>query len=276
MAARIVVIEDEEGVRSNLVELLTLEGFEVREASNGQVGIQLVREYLPDLVICDVMMPRVDGYGVLATLRQRPATAAIPFIFLTARTTRSDFRQGMALGADDYVTKPFTTAEILEAIQMRLTKKETLKLNMMQNLVGEFQTAITNLSSSLGIKPEEALKPLAEPEVIEPAATEKPEENFSCNGLEINFDERLVTLNSEEVKLTRYQYDLLVYLVNNAGRVITHRAALVNVWGPEYEKETQYLHVFINQLRQKIEPIPAQPYFILTERGVGYRFRKLK
>lgn len=272
---KIVIIEDETAVRDNLTELLTLEGYEVKAASNGQLGVEIVREFLPDLIICDVMMPRLDGYSVLAILRQHPATAAIPFIFLTAKTTRDDFRQGMSSGADDYITKPFSAAEVLEAIRIRLAKKDILRLQLMQNLVGDFQSTINSLSSNLKLENSSAGK-ITSNQIVESSPEATPEPDFCQDGLEINFAERLVCLNGQEVKLTRYQYDLLVYMVQNSGRVITHRAALLNVWGTEYEKETQYLHVFVNQLRQKIEPTPAQPRFILTERGVGYRFRKPK
>lgn len=99
---------------------------------------------------------------------------------------------------------------------------------------------------------------------------------FTIEELTMNLAEHRVTLQGQELKLTPQQYELLKYLAQNAGRVITHRAALMSVWGPEYEKETQYLHVFVGQLRHKIEPDPARPYYILTERGVGYRFRSPK
>jgi DNA-binding response OmpR family regulator len=270
---KILIIEDEEAVRDNLVELLSLEGFEVKAVANGQLGVEIIQEYLPDLVICDIMMPKLDGYGVLAALRERPVTAVIPFIFLTAKATKDNFRQGMGMGADDYVTKPFTTDELLAAIQMRLAKKNIIHLNLMQNLMGNLQTNINVLSNSLGMVKEPV-------KTVSPALTQKTDDTnsnvFSQDGLSITFGERSVAVNGQEIKLTRYQYDLLVYMVQNAGRVITYRAALKNVWGSEYEKESQYLHVFVNQLRQKIEPDPAHPKFIITERGVGYRFRKLK
>jgi DNA-binding response OmpR family regulator len=276
MMKKIVIIEDEEAVRDNLQELLILEGFDVQSVDNGKAGVQVIQECLPDLVICDVMMPLLDGYGVLTILRQQPNTASIPFIFLTAKATRDDFRQGMGMGADDYITKPFTTDEVLNAIQIRLLKKNMLRMNVMQNLMGELQTNITSLSNSLGVAA--GVEVVETPGRLEPKSNPYKEEAnrniFTQGALKINFDEHLVTVNEQEVKLTRYQYDLLVYFVKNAGRIITHRAALENVWGPEYEKESQYLHVFVNQLRQKIEPEPARPQFIITERGVGYRFRK--
>ncbi len=124
---KILVIEDEYSVRENIIELLEAEDFETIGAANGQVGIKLALTEVPDLILCDLMMPELDGYGVLTNLRQEPITATIPFIFLTAKSTKTDFRQGMELGADDYLTKPFTRAELLSAIDGRLQKQATLK-----------------------------------------------------------------------------------------------------------------------------------------------------
>ena len=120
---KILVIEDEELLRAQLIKILRFEDFDVSEAKNGLIGIQLAQEQQPDLVLCDVMMPELDGYGVLAALRQDPTTATIPFIFTTAKASKDDRRKGMNLGADDYLTKPFTTNELLEAIATRLKKQ---------------------------------------------------------------------------------------------------------------------------------------------------------
>jgi signal transduction histidine kinase len=120
---KILVIEDEIHLRANTVEILKFEDFNVIEAENGLIGIQLAQEQLPDLILCDVMMPEIDGYGVLTALRQNPATTAIPFIFTTAKASKTDLRQGMELGADDYLTKPFTADELLSAIATRLEKQ---------------------------------------------------------------------------------------------------------------------------------------------------------
>ncbi|MEC4812159.1 MAG: response regulator [Scytonema sp. PMC 1069.18] len=120
---KILVIEDESNVRQNIEELLTYENFKVMVADNGRIGIQLAQAQIPDLIICDVMMPEIDGHEVLKILRQQLTTATIPFIFLTAKSDKTDFRQGMELGADDYLTKPFTRAELLSAISSRLEKQ---------------------------------------------------------------------------------------------------------------------------------------------------------
>lgn len=119
---KILVIEDEESIRSNLVEFLEIEEFEVLEASNGTQGIQVAQAQYPDLILCDIMMPDLDGYEVLKILQEEVRTALIPLIFLTARTTREDVRKGMELGADDYITKPCTHEELIRAIKSRLAK----------------------------------------------------------------------------------------------------------------------------------------------------------
>jgi DNA-binding response OmpR family regulator len=122
----ILVIEDEQTVRESILDLLEAEGFQVVSGENGNVGITLARQHHPDLILCDVQMPDLDGYSVLTHLRKSPETAGIPFIFLTARSTKSDIRYGMELGADDYLTKPCTATELLGAISGRLAKQSAL------------------------------------------------------------------------------------------------------------------------------------------------------
>ena len=118
--ATLLVIEDEAPLRANIVRLLTAEGYRVIAAADGDEGIRRAREDRPDLVICDILMPLVDGYGVLATLRSQPETAAIPFIFLTASADKEDLARGLQSGASDYVTKPFKIADLLAAVRRRL------------------------------------------------------------------------------------------------------------------------------------------------------------
>ncbi|MCJ8282054.1 MAG: EAL domain-containing response regulator [Rivularia sp. ALOHA_DT_140] len=120
---KILVIEDEESVRENILDLLEAESFETLAAANGKIGIDLAVSEVPDLILCDLMMPNIDGYEVLKNLNSRASTATIPFIFLTARSAKADVRQGMDLGADDYLTKPFTRSELLNAIMSRLDKQ---------------------------------------------------------------------------------------------------------------------------------------------------------
>ncbi len=123
---RIIVIEDNQDVRENIVEILELAGYEVASAENGILGIDLIREQTPDLILCDVMMPKLDGFGVLKILSGDSKTANIPFIFLTAKTEKEDFRKGMNLGATDYIIKPFDEAELLESIEIRINKHQSM------------------------------------------------------------------------------------------------------------------------------------------------------
>jgi signal transduction histidine kinase len=123
---KILVVEDAHALRKDILEMLTFEGFDVRGAENGLVGVQTAREYMPDLIICDIMMPELDGYGVLAELQKDVSTATLPFIFLTAKTDKMDVRHGMDLGADDYLTKPFTAAELIRTVHARLEKREVI------------------------------------------------------------------------------------------------------------------------------------------------------
>lgn len=150
---KILVIEDEEPVRMNIAELLELEGYTVLEAENGLVGLRLAQTQSPDLIISDANMPELDGYGVLAALRQNPSTAAIPFIFLTARSEKTDMRQGMRLGADDYLTKPFTLFELMHAVSSRLERHDTIQ----KTLNTKLQDLRANISMAL---PHELRTPL--------------------------------------------------------------------------------------------------------------------
>lgn len=150
---KILVIEDEPDVRENIQEILELDNFATITAENGLLGVQLAKEYHPDLIVCDVMMPELDGYQVLEALRQNTITATIPLIFLTAKVERSDFRLGMELGADDYLTKPFTRIELIKAITTRFEKQASAEQKT-QNQLNQLRH---NITSSL---PHELLTPL--------------------------------------------------------------------------------------------------------------------
>ena len=140
MKNKILIIEDNLDVRENLSEILTLSGYKTISAVNGKEGVQAALKESPDLILCDIMMPELDGYGVLRILSKNPAMASIPFIFLTAKTEMTDMRRGMTLGADDYITKPFDDVELLDTIEMRLNKKKSAPIaesTMFNFLTGE-------------------------------------------------------------------------------------------------------------------------------------------
>jgi CRP-like cAMP-binding protein/FixJ family two-component response regulator len=133
---KILIIEDDKIMRENTAEILELAQYEVMTAANGRLGTNMAKEKLPDLIICDIMMPELDGYGVLHMLSRDPKTASIPFIFLTAKAEKSEMRKGMELGADDYLTKPFEDTELLNAIESRLKKAEVMKKHYSQDVEG--------------------------------------------------------------------------------------------------------------------------------------------
>lgn len=141
-ATKILIIEDDDAIRSNLSELLATQEFVIVAADNGKQGVELALQTLPNLILCDVMLPELDGYGVLAELREHPQTATIPLIFLTALGEKADTRRGMELGADDYLTKPCTAEELLRAISVRLNKQATLEKQQSQKLE-ELRSSIT-------------------------------------------------------------------------------------------------------------------------------------
>ena len=133
---KILLIEDNPEIRENTAEILELDGYKVFTAENGKIGVDLALNESPDLIICDIMMPVLDGYGVLHLLSKHSKTADVPFIFLTAKAERTDFRKGMEMGADDYITKPFDDVELLSAIESRLRKKDLAQKSYKQDLTG--------------------------------------------------------------------------------------------------------------------------------------------
>jgi CRP/FNR family transcriptional regulator, polysaccharide utilization system transcription regulator len=148
----ILVIEDNTNVRENIAEILTLSGYAVETADNGKQGLMKLNQNRPDLILCDIMMPELDGYGVLHVIAKNPTFATIPFIFLTAKAEKQDFRKGMSLGADDYITKPFDDLDLLQCIEMQLNKKkhldqtENLKLNTFDQISSnQFNQVIADL-----------------------------------------------------------------------------------------------------------------------------------
>ena len=151
--AKILVIEDEEAIRENILELLEAENFESMGAANGKIGIKMAIAQIPDLILCDMMMPEIDGHGVLKALRSEPITATIPFVFLTAKAEKTDIRLGMELGADDYITKPCTPQELLKAVVIRLEKHKAISIKSQKTL----DDLRSNISMSL---PHELRTPL--------------------------------------------------------------------------------------------------------------------
>ncbi len=224
----ILVVDDETRIARMIRMNLEHDGYEVIEAYSGQQALDMVRSRMPNLVILDVMMPGLDGYETLQILRE---ISQVPVIMLTAKGEEEDRIRGLELGADDYVTKPFSPRELMSRVKAVLRRTEG-------NAGGG--------SSDDVIQVDDRLK--------------------------IDFGKREVWVDGELVKLRPTEYRLLYHLVQNAGWVMTYDQLLTKVWGYEYRDETHYVRLYINYLRQKIEKDPSNPEYILTERGVGYRF----
>jgi len=219
----ILVIDDESQIRKLLEITLDSNGYKTLFASNAKEGITMAANHPPDLIVLDLGLPDDDGQNVLVQLREWFLN---PIIILSVKSSESEIVKALDNGANDYLTKPFRTQELLARIR----------------------ACLRNLS---GVS--------AEPVV-------------SIDAIQIDFSARIVKINGEVIKLTATEYSLLSLLIKNEGRVLTHQHILKEVWGPSYIDQTQYLRVFIAQLRKKIESDPNRPKYILTESGIGYRF----
>lgn len=228
MAAQntIVVIDDESQIRKILSITLEAEDFQVIEAAKGKDGIIAVANYHPQLVILDLGLPDKDGFSVLAEIR---TWSSVPVIILSVRDSEDNIVKALDLGADDYITKPFNSKELLARIRTNIRRVQQVD-----------------------------------------------NEGYIVNGdLKIDFIKRIVYKNNNELKLTNTEYLLLYMFFKNIDRVLTHNLLLKEVWGPTHTEDTQYLRVFIGQLRKKIEDDYSKPEYIVTEAGVGYRMKNV-
>ncbi|RMF78445.1 MAG: DNA-binding response regulator [Chloroflexi bacterium] len=228
---RILVVDDEPRMIGFIRMNLEIEGYQVFEAHNGLEALDAVRTKLPDLVLLDVMMPELDGFETLKMLRE---FSNIPVIMLTAKGEENDKVYGLEVGADDYITKPFSPRE----------------------LVGRIKAVLRRVQ----------------------AAAETPDQSILKidDRLSVDFNRREVIVNNERIKLRPTEYRLLYHLIENAGWTVPHDQLLAKVWGYEYRDEAHYVRLYVNYLREKIEEDPSNPKYILTERGVGYRFIDFK
>jgi len=224
---RVLAVDDEPRMVDFLRVSLQQHGLQVVEASTGEEALQAVRTELPDLVLLDVALPDLEGFDVLQRLR---ALSGVPVIMVTVRSDESDRIRGLTLGADDYVTKPFSPAELAARIKAVLRR-------------------------ALGSE-------------APPSGLVTVDER-----LQIDFAEREAIVDGRRLRLRPTEHRLLYHLVQNAGRTLPFETILARVWGPEYSEETHYVHLYVTYLRQKIEPDPSNPRYILSRRGVGYSFR---
>mgnify|MGYP006277887805 FL=1 len=223
---KILVVDDEKRMVRFIQLNLEQDGFQVVTAYNGEEALDQVRTQLPDLVLLDIMMPDIDGFQVLKKIRE---VSTVPVIMLTAKGEEDDRVRGLELGADDYITKPFSPRELVSRIKAVLRRTKTFQ---------EDQEDVIEVDDRLTI----------------------------------DFSRREVWVEGEKVDLRPTEYRLLYHLVKNAGWVNTHEQLLTKVWGFEYQDEPHYVRLYVNYLRKKLEEDPSDPQYILTERGVGYRF----
>jgi len=231
---RILVVDDEPSIQRILRRNLTVSGYEVLVAEDGKQAIEIVRLHQPDLILLDLWLPgEIDGLGVCMRVRQ---WTQIPIIILSARTEEKQKVQALDLGADDYLTKPFSNDELQARVRACLRRAAGI-------------VDVENLSQR--------------PEVLV-----SEDKHISMDVLR-----RQVRVEEQDIKLTPTEFELLLHLMLHAGKVLTHRNLLRSVWGPEYGEEADYLRVYVRQLRRKVEVNPSEPYYIVTEPGVGYVFR---
>jgi two-component system, OmpR family, KDP operon response regulator KdpE len=219
----ILIIDDEAQIRKLLEITLDSNDFNTMLATTAKEGINMAVVHPPDLIILDLGLPDEDGQQVLVKLREWYLGA---IIILSVRSSEEDIVKALDNGANDYLTKPFRTGELLARIRTSL--RQTQNTTVIQKL--EFDNLVIDLTA------------------------------------------RTVSIDSEPIKLTATEYSLLILLAKNDGKVLTHQYILRQIWGPGYTLQSQYLRVFVGQLRKKIEPNPNNPKFILTESGIGYRF----
>ena len=221
---RILVVDDEPPIRRLLRTSLASQGFQIVEAATGREALDGVEQALPDLIVLDLGLPDMQGQEVIRLLREQGS--AVPIVVLSSRTDETGKVEALDLGADDYVTKPFGTDELLARIR----------------------AALRHRLQQQGERPV-----------------------FSSGDLSVDLVRRIVRVRDAEAKLSPKEYDILRMLVAHAGKVLTHRMLMSEVWGGE--TDIQYLRIYVRQLRQKIEADPERPRHIITETGVGYRLR---
>lgn len=225
-APTVLVVDDEQPLRDFVRRNLEVRGFPALTAANGLEALALFTTHNVDLVIMDLMMPRMDGLETIRRIRQ---DSLVPIIVLSALGEEGDKIQALNMGADDYLTKPFGVGELLARVQAVLRRARY---------------------------------------------TETPDQQGRLVRGEIvaDLERHAVTVRGKPVELTPTEFNLLVFLMERAGKVLSHTAILQHVWGPEYGPESEYLRVYIGRLRQKIEDDPSSPRYLITERGVGYTF----
>lgn len=224
----IVIVEDEYNISSFVSAVLQANGFDTMVARNGAEAIILITSHCPDLVLLDLGLPDMDGQGIIENVR---GWSNVPIIVVSARTRERDKVMALESGADDYITKPFGTSELLARIRTALRHVQLREGEQAQRQTGVFHTG--------------------DPEV--------------------DYDKRRVYVNGEDAHLTQNEYKIVALLSKYSGRVLTYDSIIKHIWGPNAKQGNQILRVNMANIRRKIEPSTAEPRYIMTEMGVGYR-----
>ena len=235
----ILIVDDERPIVDILVYNLQKEGYETIEANDGEEGIKLALEKKPDLVLLDIMLPRIDGLSVCKRIRQ---SLNVPILMLSAKDEEIDKILGLELGADDYVTKPFSVRELMARVKANLRKMDVASENYVEAKQEEEQEANT----------------------------------ISVGDLTLNLDKFEVKVRGEVVDLTLREFEVLKYLAKQPGQVITREILLEKVWGYEYYGDIRTVDVTVRRIREKIEKDTSSPKILLTKRSVGYYMSTVK
>lgn len=235
----VLVVEDEDSYVDALTIGLDREGFEVLVARDGRAGLDLFHERSPDFVLLDVMLPGLSGIDVCRSIRG--SGSQVPIIMVSARTGELDVVLGLELGADDYVSKPYRIRELVARIRAVQRRRELATIPV----VG-----------------------------ISTVDTSDSEDVIEVGAVRLDLERHEITVRGEVVIVPLKEFELLGLLMERVGRVVTRESAISNVWGDDYVGDTKTLDVHINRLRNRIEENPSEPKFIVTVRGVGYRYEK--
>ena len=223
----VLIIEDEKNIQTFMGKVLKRQDYRVLYADNGQQGLEIIRSQCPDIILLDLGLPDMNASEIIRDARTWTST---PIIVISARTAEHEKVTALDLGADDYITKPFGTSELLARIRASLRHSNRLRTDSTHYL-----------------------RPYRHGKMI------------------LDFSKRLLTINGQDIHLTPIEYKIVAYLAQNSGKVITYATLLSNVWGPYADSDNKILRVNMANIRRKIEDDPAQPKYIFTEVGVGYR-----
>ena len=223
----VLIIEDEKNIQTFMGKVLKRQDYRVLYADNGQQGLEIIRSQCPDIILLDLGLPDMNGSEIIRDARTWTST---PIIVISARTAEHEKVTALDLGADDYITKPFGTSELLARIRASLRHSNRLRTDSTHYL-----------------------RPYRHGKMI------------------LDFSKRLLTINGQDIHLTPIEYKIVAYLAQNSGKVITYATLLSNLWGPYADSDNKILRVNMANIRRKIEDDPAQPKYIFTEVGVGYR-----